>query len=220
MRIDLHVHTWHSPDSLSQPRAILEIMDRRGIDMVAITDHNAIDGALEMAALAPQRVIVGEEIATTQGEIIGLFLVAPVAPRMSPEETVAAIHGQGGVVYIPHVADYGRGSTLRATALTQILAQVDVLETFNARVLCARRNRQAVALAERTGLLQGAGSDAHRPEDVGLAWVELPAFVGSASLLSALASGRIHGRLTGLAGRLAGVRARLARGQGSAVPRR
>ncbi|MBN1402642.1 MAG: PHP domain-containing protein, partial [Anaerolineae bacterium] len=204
MRVDLHVHTYHSADSLSRPAEILRCMDRNGVDVVAITDHNAIDGAREVAALAPARVIIGEEVRTSQGEIIGLFLRNWIAPGQSPRETVAAIHAQGGLVYVPHPMDRIRGSALTEDALLSIIPWIDVFEIYNARVYWQRPNRRAREIAVTHHLAMGAGSDAHRPEDVGLATVEMAAFVDAGSFMGAILEGTITGRLTGLCGRLAG----------------
>lgn len=214
MRVDLHVHTYHSSDSISQPEAILRCMARNGVDVVAITDHNAIQGAYEVSALAPERVIIGEEIRTSQGEIIGLFLTEWIAPGQSPRETVGAIRAQGGLVYVPHPLDRIRGSTLKRDALLSIIPWIDALEVYNARVYWPRPNRRAREIAVAHHLAMGAGSDAHRPEDIGLATVEMSPFVDTASFVDAISEGTVHGRLTGLCGRLAGLRARLAKGRG------
>ena len=98
MRIDLHCHTCHSRDSLMTYEALLHWMDRRGMDMVALTDHNTIAGALAFHARAPERFVVGEEIKTTCGELIALFLEEEVPPGLSLEETVARVHAQGALV--------------------------------------------------------------------------------------------------------------------------
>ena len=210
VRVDLHVHTYHSSDSLSQPAEILRCMDRNGVDVVAITDHNAIAGAYEVAALAPERVIIGEEIRTSQGEIIGLFLSEWIAPGQSPRETVAAIRAQGGLVYVPHPLDRIRGSTLKRDALLSVIRWIDALEVYNARVHWPRPNTRAREIAVANHLAMGAGSDAHRPEDIGLATVEMDPYLDTASFLEALRDGTVHGRLTGICGRLAGLQARLA----------
>lgn len=89
IKVDLHVHTYRSPDSLALPEDILRWARRRGIDRVAVTDHNALDVALEMRRRWPQAVLVGEEIKSTQGEIIGLFLEEEIPAGLSPRETVA-----------------------------------------------------------------------------------------------------------------------------------
>ncbi len=216
MKVDLHVHTHHSLDSLARPEELVHWMARRGLGAMAITDHNAIQGAWETAALAPGAIIIGEEIRTSRGEIIGLFLQEYVPPGLSPRETIERIHQQGGLVYVPHPADRLRGSALAAEALEAVLPQVDLLEGYNARVLCGCANRRAVALAREQGLLVGAGSDAHRAADVGRAYVEMPPFGDAPSFLVALAEARLHGRPIGLPGRLSSLQARLARKRGRA----
>jgi predicted metal-dependent phosphoesterase TrpH len=208
MLVDLHVHSCRSKDSLSRPEELIMWMGRRGVDVIAVTDHDAIDGAYEAARLAPGAVIIGEEIRTDCGEIIGLFLRDHIPPGRSPEETVERIHDQGGLVYVPHPTDHLRGSTLTAVALERIVHDVDLIEVFNARVMRSVRNREARALAECRGLLMGAGSDAHRARDIGLATVDMPGFTDAESFLAALPHGHVSGRLTDLHGRLCAWRAR------------
>ncbi|MCX5994798.1 MAG: PHP domain-containing protein, partial [Chloroflexi bacterium] len=91
LKADLHVHTRYSEDSLSPPEKIVQHCLKVGINCLAVTDHNTITGAVEVKRLAPFKVIVSEEILTTQGEIIGYFLTEEIPPRLSPEETVARI---------------------------------------------------------------------------------------------------------------------------------
>ncbi len=208
MKVDLHVHTCHSPDSLARPEELVYWMARRGLGAMAITDHNAIQGARETAALAPGAIIIGEEIRTSRGEIIGLFLEEFIPPRLSPRETIERIHQQGGLVYIPHPTDRVRGSTIEPEALLAVLPQVDLIEGYNARVISGLVNRRATALAHEHGLPLGAGSDAHRAADVGLAYVEMQPFRDAHGFLLALAESRIQGRRTGLLGRLSSLRAR------------
>ncbi len=196
MRLDLHVHTSHSSDSHQTPGEIIAAVQRRGMDGLAITDHNTIAGALELCAMAPFPVIVGEEIKTAEGEITGLFLCRPVPPGLSPEETIAAIREQGGLVYVPHPLDSLRRSALRRRALERILDQVDVLEVFNARTLVPQHNQQARQLALAHGLAMGAGSDAHVPYEIGRGLVEVEVLDGPASFLAALRRGQATGVLT------------------------
>lgn len=192
----MHGHTYWSKDSqlglADLERAIL----RAGLDAVCITDHNEIGGALELAARRTVRVIVGEEIRTSDGEIIGLFLQEKIPARLSPEATIAAIRDQGGIVYIPHPLDRFRGSRLQPAALAAVLNQVDVLEVFNARNLLAGDNRRALRLARERGVRQGAGSDSHLASEVGHAYVEVPDFTTPGELLTALESAVVHGRRT------------------------
>jgi predicted metal-dependent phosphoesterase TrpH len=219
MKIDLHVHSYRSEDSLSAPDDLLVWMHRRGVDMIAVTDHDEIAGALETARLAPGSVIIGEEVRTNQGEIIGLFLRERVSPGRSPEETVAAIHAQGGLVYVPHPMDSTRGSTLARAALQRILPHIDLIEAYNARVPWPGRNREARRYAESHGLPMGAGSDAHRPQDIGLAFVEMSPFDDPTGFLAAVRTAQVRGRLTGPCGRLSTLRARLVkRRQGHRPP--
>jgi predicted metal-dependent phosphoesterase TrpH len=196
MRFDLHTHTYHSSDSWASPAEIIQVTVRRGLDGLAVTDHNTIDGALELAAMAPFRVIVGEEIKASQGEIIGLFLQEPVAAGLSPEETMGAIHEQGGLVYVPHPMDrLRRRSALSRRALERLVNQIDALEVFNARVVLPRDNQLAREFALAYGLAMGAGSDAHMPSEIGSAYVEVEAFDDAASFLAALRQGEVVGRL-------------------------
>jgi len=196
IRVDLHVHTCYSPDSLTPLQSIIEWATRRGIGAVAITDHNGIEGALALQARSPIQVIVGEEIHTTRGEITGLFLRDRVPPGLSPEETVQCIRAQGGVVAIPHPLDRMRRSALDRAALLSIIDDADALEGINARVTFPADNRLAARLAAAYGLLQCAGSDAHQGYEIGRAYVEMPRFTDRNSFLASLARGTVHGHLS------------------------
>lgn len=196
MRFDLHVHTYQSRDSWAKPEEIIQAAARRGLDGLAITDHNTIDGALELCEIAPFRVIVGEEVGTGEGEIIGLFLQEPIPAGLSPDETVAAIHDQGGLVYVPHPWDrLRRHAALSSGARERLVAQVDAVEVFNARVTLSRDNALAREFALAHGLAMGAGSDAHMAAEIGSAYVEMEAFHDAASFLAALRRGQVVGRL-------------------------
>jgi predicted metal-dependent phosphoesterase TrpH len=195
VRVDLHSHTHRSNDSATSYRALVGACQRRGIDVIAITDHNRIEGALEFRdTIVGQRCIVGEEVRTTEGEIIGLFLTEFIPPRLSPEETIAEIKRQGGVVYMPHPFDRIRRSVIRPEALQRVAHLVDAVEVLNARLHSASQNAEALRFAQERGLLQGAGSDAHTAFEVGRAGVEMPDFEDAASFKRALASGRVFGK--------------------------
>jgi predicted metal-dependent phosphoesterase TrpH len=196
MRVDLHCHTRFSPDSLTTCEALLRWMDRHGVDMVAITDHNTIYGALEYHAQAPQRFLVGEEINTAQGELIALFLREWVPPGLSLQETIARVRAQDGLIGASHPLDHWRGEALGRERLEAIHGHLDFLETFNARMTARQGNRHAHELAVRWGLPGSAGSDAHAPFEVGRAYVEMPSFDGQSDFLSCLAAGQIGGRLS------------------------
>jgi predicted metal-dependent phosphoesterase TrpH len=196
MRVDLHCHTCYSRDSLTTYDELLHAMDRRGLDNVAITDHNLIAGAREFYARAPDRFLVGEEIKTTHGEMIALFIQEKIPPGLSPQETIARVHAQRGLIGASHPLDRLRSEALGRRTLEAIHEQLDFLEVFNARISFARDNRLARELAVRWGLPGSAGSDAHAPSEVGRAYVEIPPFDDPASFLDSLAQGQIGGRLS------------------------
>jgi predicted metal-dependent phosphoesterase TrpH len=196
MRIDLHCHTHHSRDSLMTFEALLRRMDQRGMDMVAITDHNTISGARAFHARAPERFLIGEEIKTTAGELIALFLNEEVPPGLSPEETITRVHAQGGLVGASHPLDRLRGEAMGMQKLESVRRKLDFLEVFNARITFSNDNCQARESAARWGLPGSAGSDAHAPSEVGRAYVDMPAFDGPQEFLESLALGQIRGRLS------------------------
>lgn len=175
---------------------IIQACRVRGIDAVAITDHNVIDGALAFREIAPFPVIVGEEIKTTAGEIMGFFLEEWIPPHLSPEETVARIRAQGGLIGVSHPCDRVRRSVLKKGAFQHILPELDVIEVFNSRVLFPGDNERARKLALEHGLLQVAGSDAHTRYEVGRAYVEMKPFSDGEEFKNNLANGRIVGRVT------------------------
>ena len=196
MRVDLHIHSLSSRDCLMSLDTIIRTVQKRGLDAIALTDHNTIAGALALAAIAPFPVIIGEEIKTTRGEITGLFLQDEIPSGQTPQETIEAIREQGGVVYIPHPLDRLRQSPLKRDALYALLDQVDALETLNARVILTRDNLDAQRLAAERGIAQGAGSDAHCPYEIGRAYVEMPSFSDRDSFLRGLQQSTLCGALS------------------------
>jgi predicted metal-dependent phosphoesterase TrpH len=196
MRVDLHCHTCYSRDSLTTYDELLHAMDRRGLGKVAITDHNVIAGALDFHARAPDRFLLGEEIKTTHGELLALFIEERIPPGLSPQDTIARVHAQGGLVGASHPLDRLRSEALGRRTLEAIHEQLDFLEVFNARTALARDNRLARELAVRWGLPGSAGSDAHTPSEVGRAYIDIPPFDDPASFLDSLAQGQIGGRLS------------------------
>lgn len=192
--VELHCHTYHSPDSLMLPEQILKACDNRGIDRIAITDHNSLAGALETAALAPDRVIVGEEILTTEGEILGYFLSEEVPQGLPPVEVIQRLQDQGAVISVSHPFDLTRGCRWSMETLQALLPHLDMIEVLNARTWSDKPNLEAAELAERAGLPGSAGSDAHAPLEVGRATLVMPAFNDAESFRAALPDARIQGR--------------------------
>ena len=198
MKVDMHVHTCYSKDATLSLETIMETCRRRGLDGVAITDHNTIAGALALKEIAPFLIIVGEEIETTKGEILGLFLEEEIPRGLTPKEAMARIKEQGGLVGVPHPLDRLRRSAMGRVALLDILDELDFLEGFNSRITFPSDNRKAQALAQARGLPITAGSDAHTAYELGRAYVEMPPFNGPEDFLESLAQGRIVGQLTPL----------------------
>jgi dephospho-CoA kinase len=212
-RLDLHVHTAGSWDCLSEPREVLERAMARGLDRIAITDHNRLGVGLRMAEEHPDRIIPGEEVKTAEGiDVIGLYLSEEIAEGTPAAETVERIRDQGGIAYLPHPYAAGKGG--RGRYADELRALVDVVEVFNGRLHPGRLNLPAEELASRHGCLRGAGSDAHTLFEIGSVSVQVPSHPNRPeALLRALASGRIEGRtnssLVHLASTWAKVRKRL-----------
>lgn len=191
LRADFHCHTRRSPDSVTTPEQLIASCIRRGINCLAVTDHNKVQGALEVQRQAPFVIIVGEEIKTREGEIIGLFLSEEIPRGLSAGRTIEAIREQSGVVYVPHPMDPIRRTRLRPEVLREVASQVDVLEVCNARSFNPWAVRKALRFAEQHHLLMGAGSDAHTPGEIGTTHVVMPEFSTPAEFLQSLASGQI-----------------------------
>lgn len=194
VRVDLHSHTMWSGDSTTTPDEIAEAVEAAGIDVLCITDHNAVAGAQRLSEELGCRVVVGEELRTTAGEIIGLFLSERVPMGMSPLQTAHAIRDQGALVYIPHPFDPMRRN-LSEAALLELTQEglVDAIEVLNSKTSLPSLNQRAAEFAVTHGLRAGAGSDAHVPLAIGAAYVEMPDFDGQESFLAALEQGRIIG---------------------------
>ena len=194
LRADLHTHTHYSRDSLTSPQRYVDRCLKLGINCVAVTDHNSMEGALAVQRIAPFKVIIAEEIRTTDGELAGLFLKEPIPRSLTPEETIERVKAQGGLVSLPHPFDRIRREPLRHRAHERVLPHLDLIEVFNSRTSLRRDNERARRLAEELGLPMGAGSDAHSPWELGTAYVEMPDFEGPQEFLEALRQGRIVGR--------------------------
>jgi predicted metal-dependent phosphoesterase TrpH len=196
VRVDLHMHSLYSKDSLNSFDDIIRTCRRKGLDMICLTDHNTVEGALRLRESSPMPVIVGEEIATSAGELLAWFLEETIPPGLSPQETLARIREQGGVGAISHPADTIRREAMRRPAVLEIVDQVDALEIFNSRCLLPRFNSDAQALARERGLPGTAGSDAHSVGEIGHAYVEMPSFSTRDEFLQNLPRAVIHGRLS------------------------
>ncbi len=191
---DLHMHTSWSHDCAVDPADLIMYAEGSGLGAIAVTDHNAFGGALETTELARDHeliVIPGEEVKTDgQGEVIGLFLREEIPRGMSFAETVAAIKEQGGLVYLPHPFDRMHSIPDPAT-LHRHLADIDVFEVYNARLLFEAYNEEALRFARKYNLTMGAGSDAHVLQGLGTGAVRMRAFDGAEEFLLSLRSAQV-----------------------------
>jgi predicted metal-dependent phosphoesterase TrpH len=199
---DLHLHTNWSHDCSIEVDDLLDYAEAEGLGAIAVTDHNVFGGALQAVERARGRrlvVIPGEEIKTdNQGEVIGLFLQEEIPRGMSFADTVAAIRAQGGLVYVPHPFDRMHAIPEPAT-LHRHLAEIDVLEVYNARLLFEAYNEEALRFARKYNLTAGAGSDAHVLPGVGTGAVRMRPFNGPEEFLVSLRSAEILRRPKSLA---------------------
>ncbi|KPK55654.1 MAG: hypothetical protein AMS21_13435, partial [Gemmatimonas sp. SG8_38_2] len=160
LRLDLHIHTRASHDCLSDYEDVVATARERGLDRIAVTDHNEIEGAFRVRDIAPEFVIIGEEVKTAEGvDVTGLFVSERIPKGTPAAETAQAIREQGGLVYVPHPFAAGKG--LGPQVLEAIEPFVDVVEVFNARIHKEELNERARLWAEQRDLPGGAGSDAH-----------------------------------------------------------
>ena len=155
------MHTTYSEDCWVPLENMIEAVSRRGVEAIAVTDHNEIEGALRLSEMAPFPVIVGEEVASQQGEIAGLFLHEWIPPGLPMEETIARIRQQGGLVYVPHPLASGVPGALGRQNLEAIIDKVNIVEGFNARILWQADNLAAQEIARQRHIPLAGGSDAH-----------------------------------------------------------
>ncbi len=200
--VDLHMHTDWSHDCSTPVTDLLDHAEEIGLGGIAITDHNVFGGALEAVELARDReliVIPGEEVKTDgQGEVIGLFLEEEIPRGMSFGDTIEAIREQGGLVYLPHPFDRLHAIPDPST-LHRHLAEIDIFEVFNARLLRDSFNDEALRFARKYRLLQGAGSDAHVLQGVGTGALRMRRFEGAEEFLLSLRTAEVLRRPKSLA---------------------
>lgn len=194
----MHSHTMFSGDSTTTLDEVVEAVTEAGIDVLCVTDHNAIAGAFRLAAELEKnhvcRVIVGEEIRTHTGEVIGLFLTERIPFGEGAVKTARMIREQGGLVYVPHPFDPMRRN-LTEVSLRELASEnlVDALEVFNAKTSLQSLNARASTFADEFDIVEGAGSDAHVPLALGSAFVDMPDFDGPHDFLHQLREAVVRG---------------------------
>lgn len=173
LKYDLHTHTIYSRDGAIKPADAIRIAKKRGLDGIAITDHDTIRGGLEAKKLKPGDldIIVGTEIKTDRGDIIGLFLNEEIRAR-EHMDVIDAIHRQGGVAIVPHPFDSMRGSAFWLTDRDS--KKMDAVEVLNARCVFKRSNRMANHYADDYRVCKVGGSDAHFGAEIANAGTQVP----------------------------------------------
>lgn len=183
-KVDLHTHSSASPDGGITANQYRNALTKKTLDVIAITDHNRIDFAQNLHAELGQQIIVGEEIMTSAGEIVGLFLTHAIPANLSPQETIAEIHKQGGVVYIPHPFETVRKG-LHPAVLESIADDIAIIEVCNGRAFFQNRSEQAVVWARINNKAGAASSDAHGVRGLGATYTSI-AELPTASTLTQL----------------------------------
>jgi predicted metal-dependent phosphoesterase TrpH len=189
LRVEFHSHTIVSGDSVSTPEQLVETCRRKHIDRVIVTDHNKIAGARAAQALDPERVIVGEEIMTTRGEILAAFVKEEIPARLTPDETIRRLRDQGAFISVSHPFDAYRAGGWDEADLLEIIARVDAIEVYNSRCMRPSFNRLAAAFARQHLLAGTVGSDAHAPLELGRSVLLLEEFADADGLRRVIRAG-------------------------------
>jgi len=193
--MDMHVHSAYSLDSLVGVDQIFHNFKKTGI-FPCICDHNSLEGSIHFHRLLKQDnsdppIMYGEEISTRDGELVGLFLSAEIPPGMSAGETLDQIHDQGGLAVVPHPFDRFRHRVLNKHVMDAHIADLDIIEGYNARNLISDDNLRAVNYARLHNKPISCGSDAHTCYELGKTYLELPFFDGPKELINGLQKARM-----------------------------
>jgi predicted metal-dependent phosphoesterase TrpH len=188
VRVDLHLHSHYSPDGRSSLEELILRCSECGLDRIALTDHNTVEGALALAKMAPELAIVGEEAKTREGEVIGLFITDRIPPYLPAEDVMDMIHAMGGLTYMPHPLDRRR-SNFRAERIVELADRIDIIETYNAWCEPAA-NHAAARLAGDLGKVAATGSDSHAARELGRSWMEIEDYTSPQDFLEKLRHAR------------------------------
>ena len=201
LTVELHAHSAASYDGRDPVEFLLEQAAAVGLDALAVTDHDTFEASQRAADLAPEFGLVGipaMEVTSEAGHVLALGISEAVPAGLSFEDTLDRIHEVGGIAVVPHPFQKSRSGVAPNISAEQ-LATADAIEVYNSRLLTGRANRKAKAFAERRGLPQTAGSDAHISELVGQAVTAVDAEVATAdAIIEAIRAGRttVEGRRT------------------------
>jgi hypothetical protein len=174
--VEFHCHTQYSSDSLTSLEKALAVCHKKGVHRLVISDHNTISGARLALQLAPEMVIIGEEIMTQQGELLAVYVQEEIPAGLPPVEAISRLRAQGAFISVSHPFDRMRHGHWSLADLERIAPLVDAIEIYNSRCMLPWYNWQAAAFARAHGLLGTVGSDAHIPGEIGGALLSLPPF--------------------------------------------
>lgn len=190
IKIDLHTHSVGSPDGGITAEEYGRLLDDKVLDMIAVTDHDSIEQALVIQNKLGPRIIIGEEITSLEGEIIGLFLKQKVEPGLSALQTVQAIKSQGGLVYIPHPFETVRKG-ITQSVIDSISDEIDIVEVYNGRAVFHNKGPQALTWARLHNKIGAASSDAHGLKGVGTTYSSVESVPTKESFLEVLKTERL-----------------------------
>lgn len=194
IKVDFHCHSDYSPDSMNRLPDLIKTARQRGLDKLVITDHNTLQGALAAKAMAPDFIIMGEEIMTDRGEILAAYVKEEIPRDLPVKKVIAMLREQGAFISVSHPFDPARGWAL--DDLMDIKDLVDAVEVYNARCLYENYNLKALEFAKQFGLSGTVGSDAHTPFEIGSVGLRLPDFYDAEGLKTAARLGVVEGRLS------------------------
>lgn len=190
IKIDLHTHSLSSPDGGTSPKQYTQILQNGILNFIAITDHNSIEFAQQLQNELGEAIIVGEEINTAEGEIIGLFLTERIPRDLSALKTAQIIKAQNGLVYIPHPFETVRKGMTKP-ALEQIINYVDIIEVFNGRAVFQNKGPMATDIAQANNIPGAASSDAHGVKALGSSYTLIAKKPTAKNLVSQLADAKL-----------------------------
>ncbi len=196
IQAEFHCHSNYSPDSLVTLEDIIKTCRAKGIGKIAITDHGRMAGALKAHEMAPDLIVVSEEILTDEGEILAYFMTEEIPDYLPPLEVVKRLKDQGAFISVAHPYDPWRGANWKPGTLEELVPYLDGVEAFNARCFDPSFNEKAGAFANEHGLAWMVGSDAHSVPEIGRAVLKLPDFKSAEELRQAVKNTTFSGELS------------------------
>jgi predicted metal-dependent phosphoesterase TrpH len=194
IKVITHTHTIFSQDGFITPSTFTKQCQKRQLDCVCITDHNTIQGAVEFSKSVGVKIVIGEEVETGEGDLVGLFLSREIVPGLGLEKTAIQIKQQGGLVYLPHPFDEFRKSSVKIADAERIKHLIDIIEIFNSRTFNSQYCKMAEKFASINNIAVSVGSDAHHPLEYKNAYVLMEDFDSPQSFLENLKKARLFAR--------------------------